>query len=102
MNLEAEIECTQRCTWWLGLLEFGDAQGGHDRFSVDMHLEAKIEDPEMHSEAVIQRVWRLIWRPRCSEPRDALRDDDRATLEKSLEPVDLVGSAMVAETQFIG
>jgi len=40
---------------------------------------------EMHSEAVIERVWRCTWRPRSSELRDALGDRDRASLDMHLE-----------------
>ena len=46
---------TQRCTWRPWSSEFGDALGGRDRVN-----------PEMHLEAVIERVWRCTWRPRSS------------------------------------
>jgi len=45
---------------------------------------------EMHSEAVIERVWRCTWRPRLSELRDALGGRDRrdqASLEMHFEAV---------------
>jgi len=42
---------------------------------------------EMHSEAVIERVWRCTWRPRSSELRDALGGRDRASLDMHLEAV---------------
>jgi len=40
---------------------------------------------QMHLEAVIERVWRCIWRARLSELRDALGGRDRASLEMHLE-----------------
>ena len=40
---------------------------------------------EIHSEAVIERVWRWTWRPRSSELRDALRGRDRASSAMHLE-----------------
>jgi len=43
------------------LSEFGDALGGRDRESLEMHFEALIE-----------RGWRCNWRPRLSQLRDAL------------------------------
>jgi hypothetical protein len=45
---------------------------------------------EMHSEAVIERVWRCTWWPRLSELRDALggrHRRDRASLEMHFEAV---------------
>jgi len=48
-------------------VELGDALGGHDRVSLEMHLKAKIKlNSEMHLEAVIERVWSCSWRPRSS------------------------------------
>ena len=52
--------------------EFGDAFGGHNRASLDMHLEAVIERDWSYAlggyqsanlEAVIEWVWRCTWRP---------------------------------------
>ena len=40
---------------------------------------------EMHLGAVIEGVWKCIWRPRSSERRDALGDQHRASLEMHLE-----------------
>jgi len=40
---------------------------------------------EMHLEAVIERVRRCTWRPGSSEPRDALRGRDQASLKMHLE-----------------
>jgi len=89
--------------------EFGDALGGRDRVSLEMHLEAEVEwtqrctlrpwssefrdalggrdrvNWELHLEAVIERVWRCTWRPRSSELRAALGGRDRASLEMYLE-----------------
>jgi len=62
MQLETEIEWTQRCTGRPWSIEIGDAPGGHDRANVEMHFEA-----------VIEWVWRCNWRRRFRELRDALR-----------------------------
>jgi hypothetical protein len=43
MHLEAMIERVWRCIWRPLSSEFGDAFGGRDRASLEMHLEAKIE-----------------------------------------------------------
>jgi len=40
---------------------------------------------EMHSEAMIERVWRCTSRPRWSDLRDALGGRDRASLDMHLE-----------------
>jgi len=40
---------------------------------------------EIHSEAVIERVWRCNWRPRLSELRDALGGRDQASSDMHLE-----------------
>jgi len=56
------------------LIEFGDALGGPDGVN-----------SEMHWEAVIERVWRCIWRPRLSELTDELGGRDRASLDMNLE-----------------
>jgi hypothetical protein len=51
-----------------------------------MHLEAEIElSSEMHLEAVMELVWRCIWRPRSSNSRDSLGGRDRAGLKMHLE-----------------
>ena len=39
----------------------------------------------IHSEAVIERVWRCNWRSRVNEHRDALGGRDRARLEMHME-----------------
>jgi len=39
----------------------------------------------MHSNAMIERVWRCNWRSRLSELRDALGGRDRVSLEMYLE-----------------
>jgi len=74
MQLEIEIEWTQRCTGRPWPSEFGDALGGRGRVNSEMHFEA-----------VIERVWRCSWRPRLSELRDTLGGRDRASLEMHLE-----------------
>ena len=40
---------------------------------------------EIHSDAVIEPVWRCTWRTRWSELIDALAGRDRASLDKHLE-----------------
>jgi len=40
---------------------------------------------EIHSEAVIEWVWRCTWRPKSSELRDALGGRDRASSEMHVE-----------------
>jgi len=67
------------------LSRFGDATGGRDRASLEMHFQVVIVNSEMHLEAVIERVWRCTWRLRSSELRDALGGRDRASLEMHLE-----------------
>jgi len=74
MQLQTEIEWTQRCPWRRWSSEFGDALGGWDRVN-----------SEIHSEAVIEQVWICTWRPRSSELRDALGGRDRASLDMHLE-----------------
>jgi len=74
VRLKMMMEWTQRYTPRPWSSEYGDALGGRD------HVTA-----EMHSEAVIERVWRCTWRPRSSELRDALGDCDAASLEMHLE-----------------
>jgi len=44
-------------------------------------------NPEMHLEAVIDRVWRYTWRPLSIESGDILGGRDRASLEMHLEAV---------------
>ena len=89
--------------------ELRDALRGHDRASLEIHLEAVIERVwrctgrpwqsgvgdalggrdraivQMHLEAKIERVWRCIWRPRSTEFGDAIGGRDRVTLEMHLE-----------------
>jgi hypothetical protein len=50
MHLEAEIECTESCTWRPRWGELRAALAGRDRSSLEMHLEAEIECTEMHWE----------------------------------------------------
>jgi len=71
MHLETEIEWTQRCTWWPGLSEFGDAIGDRE----------------------IEWTQRCTWRPRLNEFGDALGGRDRVNSEMHLEAViERVGS----------
>ena len=88
IHSEAVIELVWRCTWRLGSSKFGDAHGGRDSASLEMHLEAAIGrvwdaigscdrvTEELHLEAAIGRVWRCTWRPQSSEFVDALRGHD--------------------------
>jgi len=96
MQLEAEIEWTESCTWRPWSVEFGDALGGRDRSSLEMHLEAVIRRVwrctwRLRSSKLRaalggrDRVWRCTWRPRSSELRAALGDRDRGSLEMHLE-----------------
>jgi len=73
MQLEAEFEGSQRCTWRLQSSQFGDALEGRYRLNSVMHLVA-----------IIERVWRCTWRPRASELRDAIGGRDQACLEMHL------------------
>ena len=43
MHCEAVIERVSKCTWRLRWSELRDALRGHDRASLDMHLEAVIK-----------------------------------------------------------
>ena len=103
--------------------EFGDALGGRNHASLEIHLEAVIERTWMSKscelrdtlrgcnrenlEAVIVRVQRYTWRLCTGDLRDALGGRDRARLEEYLEAVNLPaavqeGGATGAETLFIG
>jgi len=44
MHLEAVIERVWRCTWTLRSSELRDALGGRHRASLEMHLEAVIDE----------------------------------------------------------
>jgi hypothetical protein len=60
MHLEAEIECTERCTWRPEWSEFEDTLGGCDQAGVEMHLDT-----------VIERDWSSTWsRSMDGAPRD--------------------------------
>jgi len=91
LYLEAEIELVSGCAWRPWSIEFGNALGGRDQASSDMHLEVEMEwtqrctwrpwsrefehalggrdqvNSEMHSEAVTERVWRCTCRLWSSE-----------------------------------
>jgi hypothetical protein len=43
MNLEDVIVRVGRCTWMPRLSKFGDALGGRDQASLEMHVEAVIK-----------------------------------------------------------
>ena len=52
--------------------EYGDALGGRDHSRLEIPSKARIQNRarlEIDLEAVIERVWRCIWRPRLSEIR---------------------------------
>jgi hypothetical protein len=57
---------------------------------------------EMLWDAMIERVCSCTWRPRSGELRDALQVGDQARSGVYLEAVDSEGSAMAAETLFMG
>jgi len=106
-NFQAVIERLWRFTGRLRSSEFGDALGGRDRSTLEMHWEAEMKwtqrctwrpwssefgdalggrdgvNLEMHLEAVIDRVWRYTWRPRSCVFGDALGGRDRASLDDS-------------------
>jgi len=120
-NFQAVSERVWRYTWRPKSRDFGDALGGRDRSSLEMHLEAEMVwtqrctwrpwssefgdalggpdgvNSEMHLEAVINPVWRYTWSPRAREFGDALGDRDRASLDEYLEAV----NGRRAGTQFI-
>jgi len=54
MQLEAEIQWTERCTWKLWLSEFGDALGGQGQVNSEWHFEVVIE-------CVGTYTWRPWW-----------------------------------------
>jgi len=78
------------------LSDFGDALGGYDRASLEMHLEAVIKrdwrfirrpksnHSEMHLEAVIERVRRCTSQPRSSEFGAALGGCNRVNTKMHL------------------
>jgi len=43
MHFEVVIKRVWRCNWRSRLSELGDALGGRDQVSLEMHLEAEIE-----------------------------------------------------------
>jgi hypothetical protein len=43
MDLNAVIELVRRCNWRLSLCESRDTLAGHDRASLEMHLDSEIE-----------------------------------------------------------
>jgi len=89
----AVIVSNSRCAWGWRSSELSHTLLGRDQVSLEMQLETEIEwtqrctGLEMHFEAVIERVWRCIWRPRLSDLRDALGGSDGASLEMRWEAV---------------
>ena len=73
-----------RCTWRPGSIVFGDALGGQSECG-DALRDGDRVNPEMHLEAVIERVWRCTWRPGPSELSDALGGRDRVNSEMHSE-----------------
>jgi len=61
-------------TRWLSAI--GGAPEDDDRLS-----------SEIHTDAVMERVWRCNWRPSLSEPRDGLKGRERVNSEMHLEAV---------------
>jgi hypothetical protein len=54
-----------KCTWRPRSIELRDALACLGRACLEMVLEAEIKvNTEIHFKAVIERVWRCIWRPR--------------------------------------
>jgi len=86
--LQAVLESNSRCAskWWLsdlrGICRGRDQEslemqfGGHDRASVEMHLEA-----------AIRQVWRCNWRPWLSDIGDALGGRNWASFKIRLMPL---------------
>jgi len=72
-NFQAVIERVWRYTWRPRSSEFGDALGGRDRSSLEMHWEAEMEWTQ-----------RCLWRPWSIESGDTLGDRDRASVEMHL------------------
>ena len=83
LYLRTPAVASWRCAWRLWSSEFGDAPGGRDRASLEIHLEAVMEQEwrctwspwlcelrgcncaslEIRLETAIKRVWRCTWRP---------------------------------------
>jgi len=94
-----------RYTWRLWTSELGDALGGRNRESLEIHLKPVMEGVwrctcrpwsselgdalggrnHVNLEPVIEHFWRYTWRRWSSELRDALRDGDQASLEIDFE-----------------
>ena len=72
--LQAVLESNSRSTWNWALSKLRDTLWGCDWACLEMQLETKIEWTQ-----------RWSWRPWSREPRDALRECDRASLETHLE-----------------
>jgi len=94
--LKMTIGWIQRYTPMPWSSDFGDALGGGNRASLEIHLEAVIKQDwryalrghdRAHMQAVLERVWRYTWRPWSSEFGDALGSRDRPGLEMHLQAV---------------
>jgi len=107
--LQAVLESNSRYAWKWWSSEPRNTIWGHDRASLEMHLEAEVDwterwtlrpwssefgdtigvrhwvNSEMHLEAVIEWGWRCTWRPRSSGLTDGLGGRDQASLEMQLE-----------------
>jgi hypothetical protein len=57
----------------------------YSHLCIYVSIELPIYNSEIHSEAVIERVWRCTWRPRSSELRAALGGRGRVNSEMHLE-----------------
>jgi len=70
MNFEMDTNIAIEPVWRCTSSHWSCTLGVHNCASLEMHLEA-----------VINGIWRDIWKPWSSELRDALRDPDQASLE---------------------
>jgi hypothetical protein len=83
IELQALIECTQKCTWSIGLTEYTvaletmiDCTGQ----STSRQICSKLEDRlggrdhvnlELYTDDRVEGVWKCTWRPRSSKLRNA-------------------------------
>ena len=105
VHLKITMVWTQRFTARPWSSNFGDALGGRNQASMEMHFVIKWQSRctwrpwsyelggcnrvnlELNLEAVIDRVWRCAWRPWSCMCVDALGCCNRASLEIHLEAV---------------
>jgi len=57
----------------------------YSHLCIYVSIKLPIYNSEIHSKAVIERVWRCNWRSRLSKLTDALGGRDRVSLEMHLE-----------------